>query len=190
MIKGGYVLKRFLIFLLVPALLSAVTVQAIAATGDFQKFLKANPTVRVFVELKNSSVDDKVNLPVMKKLIEEAFLARKAHRYVIADAPSGADLIFRGDVVEYVWMENDPVDQVWGVSSAAMDAAMSENYARMQVRTSLVEAKHNRELWGEKVQATMTKASMPKEASYELVYPRYVKAVLIELFKKRVTGSL
>jgi len=87
-------------------------------------------------------------------------------------------------------MADDPVDEVYGVASAALDAAMIENYARMHVQTDLVAAKKNRILWSDRVKATMTRKDMPREKSYELIYPKFIKSVTIEIFKKRKNDSM
>jgi len=92
--------------------------------------------------------------------------------------------------MEYVWLKEDPIDQVYGIEAAALDAAMIENYARIQVQAALIATKHNRTLWSDRVKATMTKGVMPKESSYELVYPRFIKSIMIEMFKKRATDAL
>lgn len=174
----------------VSALIFIVAKLAVADTADFQNFLKDHSTVKVYVDLKNSSGDNKVDANLLKKLIEEAFTARKAHSFIVVQTAEQADLIFKGDIIEYIWMENDPIDQVYGLETAALDAALSENYARIQIQTSLITTKHNRMLWSDRVKATMTKKPMPKEASYELIYPRFVKSAMIEIFRKPTTGGV
>ena len=183
-------IKRYVAAAFMAATLFLTATTAFGTPEDFQSFLKDNPTVKVYVELTNSSGDDKVDINSLKKHIEEGFAARKSHNFTIADTAIEADIIFKGDVVEYVWMAEDPVDQVWGVGAAAMDALIIENYARIQVNTKLISAKHNHLLWSDKVKATMTQKVMPKETSYEIVYPRFVKSVMIEIFRKHETGTL
>lgn len=166
-------------------LFSAAMVLAIPA--EFKSFLEGRSNIKICVELKNSSKDDKVDMDRLKKLIEEAFASRKSHSFVVVSSPAEADLIMRGDITEYVWLDTDPVDQVWGVGPAAMDAATSDNYARIQAQVEMVDVKHNRVIWSEKVQANVTKHIMPKDASYELVYQRFIRSLMVELFRKRVT---
>ncbi|MFA5146721.1 MAG: hypothetical protein WC515_05060 [Candidatus Omnitrophota bacterium] len=182
--------RTFVAAAVVSAALFCTALPASAATAEFQDFLKENPTVKICVEIKNSSGDEKVDANMLKKLIEEAFASRKSHNFIVVPAASEADLILRGDVTEYVWTENDPIDQVWGAGAAAMDAAMVEDYARIHVQSELISTKHNRVLWSDRVKATQTQKSMPKEASYEIVYQRFVKAIMIEIFRKRTTDRI
>ncbi|MFA5146732.1 MAG: hypothetical protein WC515_05120 [Candidatus Omnitrophota bacterium] len=180
-------------FVAVAATLSALfyaVSPAMGAPADFQDFLDGNPSVKVYVEIKNSSGDEKVDANMLKKLLEEAFAARKSHSFTAVPTAGEADLILRGDITEYVWMESDPVDQVWGLDSAAIDAAIVENYARIYVKSELVSVKNNKVLWSDKVMGTMTQKVMPKETSYDILYPRFVKSIMTELFKKRTTGRL
>lgn len=182
-------IKRCVAAAIIVSALFFITKPAAGATADFQSFLKDHSSVKVYVDIKNISGDDKVDINLLKKLLEEAFAARKSHKFVVVQTAAEADLILKGDVTEYVWMKDDPIDQVYGIEAAAIDAAMVENYARIQVQAALVAAKHNRILWSDRVKATMTKGVMPKESSYEIVYPRFIKSIMIEIFKKRTTST-
>lgn len=160
---------------------------AICMTEGLKNFLNDNPTVKIYLDIGNTSSDKNVDPALIKKFLEEGFLARKSYNFIIVNSAQEADLVLKGDIKEYVWQEFDPVDQVWGVGSAAMDAATSDNYARMQVQMELISAKNNRILWSDKVQSTMTQHIMPKDSSYELVYKRFVKSFMKEVFRKRAS---
>ena len=88
----------------VVAALFLFTQTSMAGSESFQSFLQEYPAPKVFVELKNSSGDDKVDLKLLKKMIEDALAARKSNKFVIVGSAGDADLIFKGDVTEYVWM--------------------------------------------------------------------------------------
>lgn len=177
--------NKFLRVVVVAVAFLILTIAAWAMPEAFKSFLQDNSPTKVCVEFKNSCGDEKIEVNKLKVMLEDAFAARKSHKFVISETPAGADLVLKCDIVEYVWQESDPVDQVWGVASAATDAASSDNYARMQVRAELIDVKHGRAIWSDKVQANVTKTPMPKEASYEPVYKRFVKHFMVSLFKKR-----
>jgi len=178
-------IKKYMAAALVAAALSFAVKPAAAIPEGLRSFLDGQDAIKVCIELTNSSGDDKVDINLLKEHLEEAFLARKAHRFTVVEFSDEADMILKGNVIEYIWLKNDPVDQVWGLGSAAMDAAMSENYARIQVDTELISAKHDKLLWSDRIQATMTQPVMLRDASYDLIYHRFVKSLMIELFKRR-----
>lgn len=157
-----------------------------AMPQEFKDFLKDRGAVKIYIEIDNSSEDDKIDSGLLKKLLEEAFKSRRSHEFVIVKTADESDIVLKGIIVEYAWQETDPLDQVWGAAAVAMDAAASDNYARMQVDTQIVKPRHNRILWSDRVQANVTKHVMPKDTSYELVYPRFVKSLMTLLFKKGV----
>lgn len=179
-------MNRSVMAAIVAMLLLVSAAAAWAMPAAFKSFLDSNSVAKIYVELKNSSGDDKIETNKLKMMIEEAFANRKSHRFVVSNVPTDADLVLKADIVEYVWQEVDPVDQVWGPAAAAADAASSDNYARMQARIELVDVKHGRTIWSDKVQANVTKSPMPKEASYGSVYSRFVNRLMTALFRKRV----
>jgi len=161
-----------------------ITDMALSMPEELKSFLKDRRQVRICIDLKNSSADKRVDTALLKKILEEGFLARRSYDFQIADTPDKADLILDGDVKEYLWQTVDPVDEVWGAVSTAMDAAIADNYARMQVQMELIEAKNSRVIWSDKVQSTVTHHVMPQDASYDIVYKRFLKSLMTELFKK------
>lgn len=177
--------RKYAVLVLIAAVLFFIAKTAIAMPAELKNFLdEHNNTVKIYIELKNSSGDNKVNISLLKKLLEESFTNRKSYAFVIANTADEADMVLKCDIKEYKWLEVDPVDEVWGIGAAAMDAAISDNYAAMQVETQIVDARHNRVIWNDKVQASVTQHIMPKDSSYELVYPRFVQSLGKELFRK------
>src|SRR3990167_788870 len=91
------------------------------------------PLVRVVVALPTDVSEEKlVNASAFKKELESAFAARKSIRFQAVQAPGEADLMIDSEITEYYWTDHDPVDMLMGVGATAMDAAMVENYARLQ----------------------------------------------------------
>lgn len=177
--------RKIFILIFILQFLSFLTGAAFGITAELKSFLQDYPTVRFYIEMKNSTSDDKVDKDILKKLLEDGLLARKSHRFVKAEKIEDADLVIKGDIVEYAWAQTDPLDEVWGVGAAAADAVILDNYARMQVRVELIKAKNKSVIWSDKIQSNVTQHVMPKDSSYELVYNRFVKSFMITIFKKR-----
>ena len=86
--------------------------------------------------------------------------------------------------MEYYWTDHDPVDMVFSPVAAAADAAMQENYARMEIKAIVTKAKNGRKLWSKEIQSTITDGSMSKEASYDMSAERIAANFIKELFRK------
>jgi len=183
-------MKRFMTVAVLVSVLFFAANTAVFASSQLQEYLKAHSSMKVCVELINSSTDDKVDVVLIKKMIEEAFATRKAYNFTVVQTAKEADILFKGDIKEYIWMKDDPVDEVYGIGSAAMDAAIIENYARIQIQSEIIDLKKNSVLWSDKVKATMTKKDMPIGESYALVYPKLIKSEMIEIFRKSKQGVM
>jgi hypothetical protein len=152
--------------------------------AEFKDYLEKHGDVKIYTELKNSSGNSKVDISLLKSLIDQSFESRTSYEFIIVGSADKADILLKGDITEYIWSEIDPVDQVWGIGSAAIDAATAENYARLQAKMEIVAVETGRVIWSDKVQATVTRHVMPEDLSYELVYDRFVKSLKTILFKK------
>jgi len=182
--KGGSAMKRFMAVAVLVSVLFFASNTTVFASTELQEYLKEHSSMKVCVELINSSGDAKVDVPLLKKMIEEAFATRKAYSFTVVQTALEADIVFKGDIKEYIWMKDDPVDEVYGIGAAAMDAAIIENYARIQIQSEIIDVKKNSVLWTDKVKATMTKKDMPIGESYTLIYPKLIKSEMIEIFRK------
>jgi len=179
------VIKRYLAAVAAGLMFLFISKTSAALSAELKDYLSNHHDVKVCVELKNSSGDGNIDVSMLKKIVEEAFRDRKSYSFTIVNTAGEADIVFKGDITEYVWLENDPVDNIWSIGSAAIDAATKDNYARMQVASELVTTNNNRVLWSDKVQADVTVHVMPRESSYELIYKRFAKSVMIKIFRKR-----
>ena len=177
-------MRRFMAVVVLVSVLFFASNTAVFASTELQEYLKKHNSMKVCVELMNSSADDKVDVALLKNMIEEAFATRKAYNFTVVQTAQDADIVFRGDIKEYIWTKDDPVDEVYGIGAAAMDAAIIENYARIQIQSEIIDVKKGSVLWSDKVKATMTKKDMPIGESYALIYPKLIKSEMIEIFRK------
>ena len=155
--------------------------------------------VKVYVgDVTDSSGDAGDMLAGIKKRLEDALATRMTIDFIIVSDKKKAALIVGCDVTEFVWMENDPVDQVGGLSSAALDVALRQNYARLQAKffikkgpegAYLFKGKGKRigrrpHVWEQTVKATVTKTIMPEGESKPLIEERIVEVFMRKCFAK------
>jgi hypothetical protein len=158
---------------------------AYARRKTMREFFDEKGVTKAYVsDVTNSSGDSTIDLKEVKSVIEEALRSRRSHTIEIASSQAAADIVIDVDITEYVWTDEDPVDMVFSPIAAAADAAIQDNYARMQANFTVTDAKKSKKLWKELVQSTITSATMAKEESYGLSTDRLVKNFIKKLFKK------
>ena len=192
------VITVFMVFTIIATVMSPAGV--CADKKNLYMMLDDVKEVKTYVEdITDSSgqADENIRASFKKKL-EDALIARHSINFVIVNDVKDADIAIYGDITERIWLEVDPIDQVQGISSAALDAAIQENYTRMQavfsvergekkkVLKSLRRAfKRSDVLWERKIQATITKGVMPEEESIPMVEDRLVKVFIRKCFSKK-----
>ncbi len=141
--------------------------------------------VRVAVALPTDVTEEKlVNAGDIKKELESALAARKSIRFQVLPDPQGADLTIDVKVTEYYWTDHDPVDMLMGVGATAMDAAMVENYARLQAVFTVTDAKTQKTLWNDKQMATITGHGLTKENGPAMIAKEMAQVFIRNCFGK------
>ncbi len=122
---------------------------------------------------------------------------RLSINFVEVTDPKDADLVVTCDIQERIWMEVDPVDQVHGIGAAVMDAALKENYGRMEAYFTISRGpnkqlfkrvkglKKFRRMWSDEVKSTITQGDMPEEASKPLLVGELAHNFIMKAFGKR-----
>jgi len=146
-------------------------------------------------DIKNSSGNSGIDLKGLKKRLENTLAERPPRKFdfsgntptkkfEIVDHKKDADITISSVVIEFIWMDKDPVDMIIGVGAVAYDALVEESYARMQVVFTVNHAKTGMLLWKDRTQATITDKGMTEEESYGRVEERITKIFMRELFKE------
>ncbi len=171
--------------LLAAAVFFVFTGQSFAADGLYSQFSRKG-TVKVFVQDPSDvSAVKKVDLPALKKLIEEALVARKSIQFEVVPAREAAEVAVETEIAEYFWTDHDPVDMIMGAGGAAYDAVTVEHYARIQANMTVKDAKTGRALWKDKVMATVTDAKMPEAEGPKLAGQKLAQDFVADAFGKK-----
>jgi len=169
----------------------AVFVLGIAQNGvcrdkpNLYEELSSKDEVKVYIskilDSAHAGTADEVSL---KQKLEEALTARKTINFKIVSSPGEADFKLDCDIKEFVWMEEDPIDDVHGIGPAILDVAIKQNYVRMQIDFAVTDTKTNKEVWQRLLKTTITKPDMDAAASIPLANEGIVKIFIRECFNK------
>jgi hypothetical protein len=155
------------------------------------KLSKYGPPVKVFVaDVKDSAGNSGTVRSLLKTNIEKMLPARKNMTFEVVASRTEADVILDSDIVEYLWTDSDPIDSISGIGPILMDAAMKENYGRLQAVFTMTDVKTGKEIWEKKIQATITGNHITPENAAELLSARMMKVITSGNLKKRVRTSI
>jgi len=152
--------------------------------------LKSKQEIRVLLPgFTQSAGESALDTGALKAAVEAALVDRKSLNFVMTDDPEEADLIIEGDVVEFFWTEQDPVDNLAGLAGIAMDAMVEESYVRAQAVFSVTDAATKEKLLERKLKATLTKADMEEQSGAGLITERLAGVFMKECFSKGKSGK-
>lgn len=154
--------------------------------------------VNVYIsEVKDSSGQAGDMVAGIRKNLENEFKTRMTINFVIVDKGNDADIIVSCDVVERVWYDHDPVDQIHGIGAIAADAAMDEDYGRIQAdfvvrkgprkmlfRRIGKRLRRMNTLYAKTVQADITQGNMPEEESKTILEAHLPEVFMRKCFSK------
>jgi len=179
-------MKKILVCILMGAFILSLSFTAECRNmQSVHEMLSKKSVVNVYLgDFTDSSGNSNVDLENIKQILENALATRMTINFNIVDNMEEADIAIQGDVFEMFWTDTDPVDNVSGLGAMAMDAAIQENYARMQIDMSVIDAKNGKMLWQEKVKATITDNTMTESDSVIMLPERITKMFMKECFAK------
>ena len=163
------------------------------ATGFSRSFKKwtevlaSTEPVNIYVEkIVNETNDKKVNADTVTKIAKDIFAQRRSPDFDVVDDKSQADIVFSGAVIEYVWMKEAPITDVYGAAPLILDLATrsKKNYARMQVEYKIDDAASGDLLLDGVTQVTLKKSGIPEDESYDMIYERLSKVHSMNIFKR------
>ncbi len=142
-------------------------------------------SVKVYVApVEDATAEKVVSAEMLKTQLEEALKARRSVTFVIVSTPEEAEITVASSISEYLWTDHDPIDMLVGIGGTAMDAAVTEDYARLQANFTVTNVKSGRPLWKERVMATITKKPMSQADSIPLVTADLAKQFVQTAFAK------
>ncbi|MBN1872328.1 MAG: hypothetical protein JW800_07125 [Candidatus Omnitrophica bacterium] len=178
-------LMRHLFFVMI----SAAFLMSVAYAGqdvNILEYFDEKQVTNIYInDIINSTGNENIDLAAFKMNIEDAFLERVNQQFEIAQSPEEADVVMDIEITEYLFTEEDPVDNLIGIGGVAMDAAKQENYARMIAVFKLTDTKTSDVLWQDTLKATITDDEMVEPDSYDLINDRIVKVLMRNLFSRQ-----
>jgi hypothetical protein len=143
-------------------------------------------TVKVFVaDIKDSTQDHAMDAQTLKTELQKALTERRSIRFLIVPTAAEAQLTIDTNISEFMWSNNDPIDMLVGVGAVAADAAMVEDYARLQAEVIITDQRTSKIVWKDRVLASVTKKPMSQAESLPLVAEKYAKTFIKNCFSKK-----
>ncbi len=156
-------------------------------TERWEEVLKSTEPVNIYVaKIANDSKNTVVSADTVTKIVKDMFATRRSTRFNVADDRAKADIVFSGKIIEYIWMEKAPITNIYSPGALALDVATKnmKNYARMQLKYEITDAKTDEVLLDEVTQVTIKKSKVPEDKSYEMIYKRTPKILSMDVFKR------
>lgn len=155
--------------------------------GNLYGKLSQMKSVNVYLaDIKDSTNgQNKVDLAVLKKTLEDALVTRMTLNFKPVQRKEDADIVITVNVTEYVWMLQDPIDEIGGLETAAWNAANVEHYIRLYAIFSVIDAKTDGVLWTKDIKGTVTDKNMTEQEGIEMVDDRIVKMFIRDCFSKK-----
>jgi hypothetical protein len=153
----------------------------------WKRILSSRKPVNIYVaNITNESKDQQVDADRVTDIVKNIFAKRRQPRFNIVDKKSAADIVFKGEIIEFIWMKKAPITNVYGAGALAMDIATRDlkKYARMRVEYEISDAKTGEVLADQVTQVTLKKFKLPKDECYEMIYKRSRKILTMDIFKR------
>lgn len=164
------------------------TLSAFAETMKrWDKVVNDDGPRNIFIEnVVNESGDSMVDPSMITAKIAGVFSGRGNPNFNVVKDRGEADMVFKGVITEYAWMEKAPITEIYGAGALAMDMATrdSKNYARMEVEYKIFDAKTHETIMAYVTQVTIKQPGVPQNESYAMIYERFPKIFSLDIFKR------
>ncbi|MDP8299394.1 MAG: hypothetical protein P9L88_05780 [Candidatus Tantalella remota] len=195
-------MKKTFFMILIMVLVFAVAFPQTGMCRDkvnMHAMLKDAKEVAVYVEdITDATGSSDHVLEGIKKHLENALDTRMSVNFEVVEDIDDADLVISCEVTEYIWLEEDPVDQITGATGVAYDVLMKENYARLQATFSVRKGpkkvvlfkrrgglfRRRNILYKNNLQVTITRKTMSMDESVPLVEEGIIKVFMRRCFSK------
>lgn len=146
--------------------------------------LVEHKTLKVYLGSIESE-SEKVSSEEFREALRDFLQSRKKENFIVTDTKEEAKIIINAKLLDYKYLEDDPVDQLsGGLTGLLVDAAVSQNYARVDVEFTVLRTKDNRKLWHREFYSTVTESDMPEPESIPKVLKQSCKQFVFLCFGK------
>jgi hypothetical protein len=184
--------RLFGVFVAVMVILMSSSVMA-EEYKKWEDVTSSRKPVRIYVEkVTNATENPKVSEERVTDIVKKVFENRISTKFEVVSSKDEAEILFEGEITEYIWMEKAPVTNIHSAGSLVMDLATrgSKNYARKFINYRISDAGTGNELLEGETMVTLKQAGMPEEKSYEMMYERGGKMLSRDIFRKGKRSSL
>lgn len=141
-------------------------------------------TLKVYLGSIESETE-KISPEEFRRTLKNLLLGRHKERFVITDSKESAKIIINAKILNFKYLEEDPVDQiVGGLSALLVDAAVTQNYARVDAEFTVIKAKDGKRIWHREFYTTVTESDMPEPESIPKVLKECCKRFVFLCFGK------
>lgn len=153
----------------------------------WDKVMSGQKVYKIYIEnIVNKTGDKNVDAADITGIVKDMFATRGTPTFKVVKEEKEADLVFRGEIFEYLWMEKAPITDVYGVGALAVDVATKDgkNYARMQMRYTVTNEKTGDVIIDQVTQFTIKQPDVPKDKSYGMIFDKVRKILALDVFKR------
>ncbi|MFA6636538.1 MAG: hypothetical protein WCV56_05505 [Candidatus Omnitrophota bacterium] len=178
------------------AAVAVLLVSSSVMAGEYKKWedvTSSRKPVKIYVEKVTNATDNpKISEERSTEVVKKMFENRISTKFDVVESKDAADIVFKAEISEYVWMEKAPITNIHSAGAIVMDLATrgSKNYARKFINYQISDAGTDNELLEGETMVTLKQAGMPEEKSYEMMYERGGKMLARDIFRKRKRSSL
>lgn len=143
-------------------------------------------SVKVYIaDIQGTTQERVMDAQVLKAEVQKALAERRSIRFEMVASAEEADLKIETTVTDYLWSDHDPIDMLAGAGAIAADAAMIEDYARLQAAVTITDQRKSKVVWKDSIFASVTKKPMSQTESIPLVAEKFAKTFIKNCFSKK-----
>jgi hypothetical protein len=153
----------------------------------WEDVLASRKPVNVYVEnIENKSKDPNVSSAEVTQVVKKVFAKRRSPRFNVVEKKSEADIVFKGKISEYTWLEKAPITDIYSPGTLLIDEVTRgrKNWARMELQYKIKTAGAGKILLEKETQITIKQPNVPRDKSYGMICKRALKILALDIFKR------
>ena len=151
---------------------------------NLYRLVKDRKTLKVYLSNIESDAEE-ISSDIFRKTISDFLSKRGKENFLITDNKEAAEIVIDAKIIDYKYLEDDPVDQLaGGLTGLFVDAAVKQNYARIDVEFTVIRTRDSRRLWYRNFYSTVTESDMPEEESIPKVLKQCCKQFVFLCFSR------
>jgi len=124
-----------------------------------------------------------INGTTFAKTFKDFLKKNKVFNFNIVENRDKADIVISGDVKNFVFKEDDPID-IFLPIALVVDLAKNQKYVRLEFDVKVRDAKNNTILWKKFLKPTLTESNLNRQNSVDLIMQRAAKIFVSKCFSR------